>query len=245
MSVAEAVAGAVSGLGNVGIGIYNAYQQAQNYKYQKNLQKQIFSREDSAIQRQVADAQAAGYNKFAVMGNNGAGAGSVVSTTAPQIDSGMAGSAVDAMSAMYQLGVQKNSAKIAEANAKKAVAEKNIAENAENESNWNTALNVANSMALAGYLPNIEIGLDSKPITFNKSVQWSDGNRAMSYSHPDFNSSPIGQMFNLDLQNVRNQASILNTDEKYKELNTVVRMLGQIMGAGQSAGSSYRSFRRK
>lgn len=243
--IAEAVAGAVQGIGNIGLGIYNAYQQNRNYNYQKKIQKEIFKREDNAIQRQVADAEAAGYNRFSVLGNSGAGAGSVVSTTAPQVDQGMAGSAVDSLNAMYNLAVERNSAKIASANAKKAEAERKIAENAEKESDWYTALNVANSMAMAGYLPQIEIGLDQKPVTFNKNIQFSNGMDSMNYVQPSFNQSPLGQLFNLDVQNIKNQASILATDEQYKELKYLASIFGSIFGAGANAGSAFRSFRRR
>lgn len=52
----------------------------QNFEYQKNLQNQIFSREDNAVQRRAADLQAAGLSKTLAAGD-GAGAGSVVSTS--------------------------------------------------------------------------------------------------------------------------------------------------------------------
>ncbi len=52
----------------------------QNFEYQKALQQQIFGREDNAVQRRVADLQAAGLSKTLAAGD-GAGAGSVVSTS--------------------------------------------------------------------------------------------------------------------------------------------------------------------
>ena len=59
--------------------------QRENYDYQKALQEKIFQREDTAVQRRMADLEAAGLNPNLAAGS-AAGAGSVVSTTAPQKD---------------------------------------------------------------------------------------------------------------------------------------------------------------
>lgn len=86
--------GAMAGLGalstaiNMGSNIYNMLQSNADRKRAERLQQQIFEREDTAIQRRVADAQQAGINPITALGEAGAGAGQVVST--PQI-SGEAG----------------------------------------------------------------------------------------------------------------------------------------------------------
>lgn len=57
-------------------------QQGQ-FEYEKALQQQIFDREDTAVQRRLNDVTKAGFSPLAALGQS-AGAGQVVSTTAPQ-----------------------------------------------------------------------------------------------------------------------------------------------------------------
>lgn len=74
-----------SGIVNSVIGGKNYQLQKDMFKYQKELQKDIFKREDTAVQRRVKDLISAGLSPTLAAGD-GAGAGSVVSTTTPQMD---------------------------------------------------------------------------------------------------------------------------------------------------------------
>lgn len=61
----------------------NYEQQKKMFKYSKNLQQQIFEREDNAVLRRVLDLKRAGLSPVLAAGS-AANAGSVISTTAPQ-----------------------------------------------------------------------------------------------------------------------------------------------------------------
>ena len=93
MAVGEIMEG-VGSLISAGTGIYNAVKgnqiSTQNYElqkdmfnYQKDLQKQIFEREDTAVQRKATDLQNAGFSKWLAAGGQGSSAGAVVNTQAP------------------------------------------------------------------------------------------------------------------------------------------------------------------
>lgn len=69
---------------NYDVAMKNFGLQQENLNYQKDLQQQIFNREDTAYQRTANDMLAAGLNPLSMNGTNGAG--EVISTTPSQID---------------------------------------------------------------------------------------------------------------------------------------------------------------
>lgn len=71
---------------NRDINLQNIQFQEKNLEYQKDLQQQIFDREDTAYQRKVNDLIKAGINPAVAATGSGSGAGSIVNTQAPHND---------------------------------------------------------------------------------------------------------------------------------------------------------------
>lgn len=71
---------------NIASSIANYNLQKENYQYQKDLQQQIFAREDNSVQRRVNDLKEAGLSPVLAAGSS-AGSGAVVNTSAPKMES--------------------------------------------------------------------------------------------------------------------------------------------------------------
>ena len=129
LDIGALAGGAMTAGGSILQGYWNKQQQQKNLDYQKDLQAQIFEREDNSVQRRVADLKKAGLSPTLAAGS-GAGAGSVISTQAPQM-SGLEnlGKSIETALAVKQLE-QKNQdiSKTAEENIliKKATAKTDI-----------------------------------------------------------------------------------------------------------------------
>jgi len=82
LAIAGLVLGGVSSVANFGLGL-------ANYGYQKNLQNEIFRRDDTSIARRVHDLKTSGLSPVLAAGQ-GAGTGGIVSTRPPEVDPSLA-----------------------------------------------------------------------------------------------------------------------------------------------------------
>ena len=99
MITAAAVLGGAAVGSNLLTGYLNYKNQKDTLNWQKDLQREIFAREDTSIARRVADLKSSGLSPVLAAGQ-GAGTGGAVSVTPPQLDLG--DNALTAMNLMKQ-----------------------------------------------------------------------------------------------------------------------------------------------
>lgn len=77
---------AISGAVSLGTGISNTVSQYKTQQYNRDLQNQIFEREDNAVQRRVADLEKSGFSKWNAITNPAATTTAFSEHSAPQTD---------------------------------------------------------------------------------------------------------------------------------------------------------------
>ena len=99
MLTAAAVLGGATVGSNLLTGYLNYKNQKDTLHWQKDLQREIFAREDTSIARRVADLKSSGLSPVLAAGQ-GAGTGGTISVTPPQLNLG--DSATQAMNLLKQ-----------------------------------------------------------------------------------------------------------------------------------------------
>ena len=233
---AEVIAGAIGGLGSLvktGFDIYNnQYQQWANqrdFDYQNALQREVFQREDTAVQRRMRDLQAAGLNPNLAAGS-AASSGAVVGRNSTaglgSISGNSIGTALDAMTAVQQLRNIKEQNEILK-NEKQV--QKYNAFNKELE----TQLNIAETYKMLGFNPIVkknEFGLPKVYLngSDNKPRYLSD--------------TPFGEILSYQLQNQKNSADMLQKDVDFYTADKLVDYFGAGVSAFTGIGSGLNSY---
>lgn len=125
----------IGALGSVAQGFMNYGLQTANLDYQKQLQEKIFQREDTALQRRMADAKAAGLNPYSVINSGGASSGNVVKTEAPQMNIQTNG-LIDMVNTVLDLQQKKAATEQAKTSAENQVKEGLLLDSKISQTDW-------------------------------------------------------------------------------------------------------------
>lgn len=211
---------------------YSVYQDRRNYEYQKGLQNKIFAREDSAIQRRVADAKEAGINPYdAISAGSGAGvssAGGVSSTPIPDLN---VGSWMDFSLAKQALQQQKEKTK----------QEKMFSDILHLQKNQALRDDILNNQAFAF----VSGGSADDYNPWNLQYTWNvDEN-----GNPDFSNSPFMQQLRAGFNKYLNEADMIakqnwwyNANQWLDVANTAFNGVGAFTGGAADITGAYRNY---
>lgn len=241
LAVGTDIANAASNLFNTG---YNVYQDQRNFKYQKELQQELFKRDDTAIQRRVQDAIAAGINPNAVVGS---GAG---------VTSAGGASSTPVSKAEFNFG------SYLDMKTKQEILEQQY--EATNQARYASDImrSQATSATIDAYMQELSakymLGVDQ--VSYTPARKGRPGGLFMGYNnflHPDMNmndairESPFMKQLQWNTDNQRNAADMLSKQNYWFTANQILDMInsgtgsiGNVAGAFGSGFGSYQSYQR-
>lgn len=214
---------------------YNIYTNKRDFDYQKALQQKMFEREDTAVQRRMADLQEAGINPNLAAGS-AAGAGAVVSrSTTNDINFG---SALDTMSALNQIKMQS-------VERQNALVTQEILKQQKNKIDNENAIDLYTYAKMLG-IPDITIGIRNNHLEPLYKSYWRNNTMFTNVS-PDSETDDnyVTKNLNTNLNYLQNQNSLLEKQLNWYTANQIADMvtggIGAITGAVNAGASLKRA----
>lgn len=211
---------------------YGIYTDQRDYWNQKELNETMMKREDSAIQRRVADAVKAGINPYDAIGaGSGAGASAGTGFKSSGLPEGLnVGSLLD-------FSIAREKVKQERERTKQEKAATNIIRN------QGVMSSVDKMYSMFGFYNNTG---------FRPSQNWEDGNFEFSYPGDEdiltyYSKSPQAKQFWASYANFMNQSDMLRKENEWYNANQILDAInsgtgsvGNIVGAFHGGASSYR-----